>query len=84
MTGAPPTVSGSDASPTALARLLRERDQLFQLHEALAEVEGAHEKDERLRILVEAVKQIGYGRVATIEGAPAAESATVMASISHS
>ncbi|HMA22973.1 MAG TPA: PAS domain S-box protein, partial [Gemmatimonadaceae bacterium] len=69
---------------TALARLLRERDHLFRLHEALADVERARSLDERLRILVDAVRQIGYGRVTTFDGGSAPPTAKVVASISHS
>jgi PAS domain S-box-containing protein len=68
----------------ALARLLRERDQLFQLHEALADVERARTREERLRILVDAVRQIGYGRVTTVDGVSAPRGARVVEVISHS
>ncbi len=50
---------------TTVARLLRERNQLFLLHEALAEVERARTLEDRLAILETAIKRIGYGRVET-------------------
>jgi PAS domain S-box-containing protein len=50
---------------TTVARLLRERNQLFLLHEALAEIEGARTLSDRLAILETAIKRIGYGRVET-------------------
>lgn len=84
MTHSTPKGPEPDASATTLARLLRERDQLFQLHEALADVERARTFDARLRILVDAVRQIGYGRVTTVYGVSAPRSASVVASISHS
>ena len=58
--------SGLDPSPTSVAALLRERDQLFLLHEALAEVERARELEERLSILVHAIERVGFGRVDTL------------------
>ena len=72
-----------DASATTLARLLRERDQLFQLHEALADIERARTLEERLHILVDAVRHIGYGEVKTVSGVPAPHT-RIVASISHS
>ena len=48
-----------------VARLLRERDQLFLLHEALAEVERARTLEERLAVLESAIQRLGYGRVET-------------------
>jgi two-component system NtrC family sensor kinase len=56
------------ASPEGLARLLRERDDLFLLHEALADVQRASTIEERLAILVQAIQRLGYGEVATVEG----------------
>ncbi|MGH7622075.1 MAG: hypothetical protein ACREMU_07010, partial [Gemmatimonadaceae bacterium] len=53
------------ASSAGLERLLRERDQLLLLHEALADVERARTLDERLRILAEAIQRIGFARVET-------------------
>ena len=47
----------------AMVRLIRERDNLFLLHEALAEVERASSLPERLRIFVDAIQKIGFGRV---------------------
>jgi PAS domain S-box-containing protein len=49
-----------------LDRLLEERDQLFQLHEALAEVERARSLEHRLRIFVDAIHRIGFERVAIV------------------
>jgi PAS domain S-box-containing protein len=48
-----------------VARLLRERNQLFLLHEALVEVERARSLEHRITILETAIKRIGYGRVET-------------------
>jgi PAS domain S-box-containing protein len=73
-----------DASPTTLARLLRERDQLFLLHEALADVERARTLDERLRILVQAIQRLGYGEVETVSGYSIPSSANVVSLISNS
>ena len=84
MTRTTKKVRDPSASASSLARLLRERDQLFQLHEALADIERARTLDERLRILVDAVRQIGYGRVTTVDGDTAPQNANVVASISHS
>jgi two-component system NtrC family sensor kinase len=53
-------------SPSAVAALLRERDHLFLLHEALAEVEGARTASERLDVLVCALRRIGYERVEVV------------------
>jgi hypothetical protein len=50
---------------STVARLLRERNQLFLLHEALAEVERARTLEGRLTILETAIKRIGYARVET-------------------
>ncbi|HEY4216378.1 MAG TPA: PAS domain S-box protein [Gemmatimonadaceae bacterium] len=63
MSARPPS---TDSSPTSIAALLRERDQLFLLHEALAEVERARTLGERLGILVQAIGRVGYGRVDTV------------------
>jgi PAS domain S-box-containing protein len=52
---------------TTVARLLRERNQLFLLHEALAEVERARTLEDRLSIFETAIKRIGYGRVETYD-----------------
>ena len=43
--------------------LLRERDHYLALHAALIDVERATSLDERLRIFVNAIHSIGYGRV---------------------
>src|SRR5689334_22694909 len=47
----------------AVAQLLRERDNLFHLQEALAAVEGASGLEERLRVFVQAIARIGFRRV---------------------
>jgi two-component system, NtrC family, sensor kinase len=44
-------------------RVLEERDQLFRLQEALGEVERARTLEERLRVFVEAIQRLGFGRV---------------------
>ena len=49
--------------PEAVRRLEQERDHLLVLHEALAEVERATSIDARLRIFVEAIRVVGFGRV---------------------
>ena len=54
-------------SPQGLARLLRERDDLFLLHEALADVQRASTLAQRLDILVQAIQRLGYGDVETVE-----------------
>src|SRR5215218_6074805 len=46
-----------------VAQLVRERDHLFLLHEALIEVEFAPSLEARLRIFVNAIRKIGFGRV---------------------
>ncbi|MEO8561097.1 MAG: PAS domain S-box protein [bacterium] len=46
-----------------VAGLQRERDHLLLLHEALAEVERAPTMSERLRIFVQAIRRVGFGRV---------------------
>jgi two-component system NtrC family sensor kinase len=53
-------------SPGAVTALLRERDHLFLLHEALADVERAASADERLEVLVCALRRIGYERVEVV------------------
>ncbi len=78
----PPT--DLNASPTVLARLLRERDQLFLLHEALADIERARTLDQRLTILVKAMQRMGYGRVTTVNGYQMPPTANVVALISSS
>ena len=47
----------------AVAQLLRERDNLFHLQEALLAVEGMAGLEERLRVFVQAIARIGFGRV---------------------
>ena len=69
---------------TALAldtvrQLQQERDHLLLLHEALTEVERAMSLDARLRVFVEAIRRIGFGRV-TITLRDAALNATKIVS----
>jgi len=71
-------------SPTVLARLLRERDQLFLLHEALADVERARTLEERLRILAQAIGRLGYNRVDTLADYTIPADVSVVALISNS
>lgn len=73
-----------DASVLTVARLLRERDQLFLLHEALADVERAHTFDERMRILVQAIGRVGYRRVETVTEYSMPDGVEVVAWISSS
>lgn len=47
----------------ALDRLLRERDHLLLLHEALGDVDRAGTVEERLRVFVDAIRRIGFARV---------------------
>ena len=46
----------------AVHRLQQERDHLMLLHEALDEVKRAPSMDARLRVFVEAIRRIGFGR----------------------
>ena len=48
----------------AIRQLVRERDHLVVLHEALVEVERAGTLEARLRIIVAAIQRIGFRRVA--------------------
>src|SRR5262249_62191344 len=77
---------GGAPQPSILtqARLLRERDQLILLHEALADVERARSLEERMRILVDAIRRVGYGRVDTVATYTMPDDASVVAWISHS
>src|SRR5687768_11939658 len=56
--------------PTAradeVAQLIRERDSLRVLHEALLEVEHAAGLEDRLRVFVEAVRRLGFGRAVIV------------------
>lgn len=72
------------ASSAGLERLLRERDQLLLLHEALADVERARTLDERLRILAEAIQRIGFARVETTAGYSMPPTTRLVAQISNS
>ncbi len=67
-----------------VARLLRERNQLFLLHEALAEVERARSLEDRLAVLESAIKRIGYGRVETHDDFVMPSADQVARRISHS
>lgn len=79
-----PSPDLNPSSPTALARLLRERDQLFLLHEALADIERARGLEQRLAILVKAIQRMGYGRVETVHGYEMPPTSSVVALISNS
>ena len=46
-----------------IQQVLREREHLFLLHEALLEVERAGSLKERLQIFADAIRKIGFGRV---------------------
>ena len=82
MTSTP--ISPPPADSSSLARLLRERDQLLLLHEALADVERARRLGDRLRILVQAIRRLGYGRVDTVDAYSMPADAVVVAWISNS
>jgi PAS domain S-box-containing protein len=60
---APRDASASVTPRGVVEGLQRERDHLLLLHEALAEVERAPTMAERLRVFVEAIRGIGFGRV---------------------
>jgi PAS domain S-box-containing protein len=47
----------------AVRELQQERDHLLLLHEALADVERASSMERRLRVFVDAIRRIGFGRV---------------------
>lgn len=47
----------------AVRHLISERDHLVVLHEAVREVERASSLESRLRVIVEAIRRIGFGRV---------------------
>jgi hypothetical protein len=50
-------------SRDAVRQLERERDHLLLLHEALTHVERAPSLDAKLRVLVDAIRRVGFGRV---------------------
>ena len=50
-------------APYSASHAVRERDQLVALHHALIEVERAPSLEARLRVLVHAIRGIGFGRV---------------------
>src|SRR4051812_20856667 len=80
-----PVISTSEStSPFTLARLVRERDRLLLLHEALAEVERARTLDERLRVLTHAIQRIGFARAETVDRYVMPDDAHVVALISNS
>jgi len=59
------TVASAGGMPLeAVHRLQQERDHLLLLHEALGDVERAPTMDARLRVFVEAIRRVGFGRVA--------------------
>jgi PAS domain S-box-containing protein len=47
-----------------VGRLIRERDNLFLVHQALAEADAAETLEGRLHIFADAIRKIGFGRVA--------------------
>ena len=51
-------------SMDAVRQLQQERDHLLLLHEALSDVERAPSLNARLNVFVEAIRRIGFGRVA--------------------
>jgi two-component system NtrC family sensor kinase len=71
-------------SAQGMARLLRERDQLFLLHEALADVQRATTLEQRLGILVQAIQRLGYDEVETIDNYSIASATNVVSLISNS
>jgi PAS domain S-box-containing protein len=79
-----PTITPVSDPSLSHARLVRERDQLLLLHEALADVERARTFDERLRSLVQAIRELGYARVDMVEDYSMAPHVSVVAWISHS
>ena len=78
------TPSELAVSPATIERLLQERNQLFLLHEALADVERARSADDRLRILAQAIQRLGYGSVETVEDYAMPAAANVVSLISNS
>ena len=84
MTSPEDKVAPAQSSILSQARLVRERDQLFLLHEALADVERARTLEERMRILVDAIRRVGYGRVDTVATYTMPDEMSVVAWISHS
>jgi two-component system NtrC family sensor kinase len=79
-----PAAANAALLPQGMARLLRERDDLFLLHEALADVQRAATVRQRLGILVHAIESLGYGEVETVDGYSLGEGARVVALISNS
>ena len=47
----------------AVHQLQQERDHLLLLHEALDDVKRAPSRDAKLRVFVEAIRRVGFGRV---------------------
>jgi PAS domain S-box-containing protein len=85
MTAATIGVTGVSFVPDeAMLRLIRERDNLFVLHEALADVELATSLEQRLRIFVNAIQKIGFGRVSmSLRDANMASTEVVTAGLSE-
>ena len=54
-------LAGDQTEP--VVQLIRERDNLFVLHHALLDAESAPTLEAQLRVLVGAIRQIGFGRV---------------------
>src|SRR5919112_6281467 len=54
-------LSGGQAEP--VVQLIRERDNLFVLHHALLDAERVPSLEGQLRVLVGAIRQVGFGRV---------------------
>lgn len=52
-----------DSIHATVRDVLRERDHLFLLHEALVDAERATSLEARLDVIVEAIRKIGFGRV---------------------
>ncbi len=52
-----------DATAEMVAQLVRERDNLFVLHEAVIRAEQAGSLETQLRVFVEAIRRVGFGRV---------------------
>ncbi|CAN5872221.1 hypothetical protein BH11GEM1_BH11GEM1_07220 [soil metagenome] len=66
----------------AVHRLQQERDHLLLLHEALGDVERAPTMEARLRVFVEAIRRVGFGRVTiTLRDADCTATAVVSAGL---
>ncbi len=72
-----------DVVPDALGAVLRERDHLLALHEALGELERAPSLERRLSVFADAIHRIGFGRVViTLRDAEMNATAVVAAGLS--